>query len=174
MTAPAWINRMLPPAEKVVEIPSVEASQARALVVLDPVERDQTLKLMRYLATRGIVLALDQDGHAQVVVDSGRAIPQDLAGRIDERKDSIVAVLLAQHRAAERLTELPEVALERRSVKLETIWGPVKIIPERSDDPKCVEITWAELHQDPWQALKRVHLMAATLDLFEGKLTCPN
>ncbi len=174
MTGPAWLNRMLPPAEKVVEIASLEASQAKALVVLDPAERDQTLKLMRYLARRGIVLALDSDGQAQVVIDSGRAVPPDLKGRIDEHKESIVALLKAQHRAAERLAELPEIALERRSVKLETIWGPLKIIPERSDEPKCAEITWTELHQDPWQALKRVHLMAATLDLFEGKLTCPN
>ena len=33
-----------------------------------------------------------------------------------------------------------------------------------------VEVTWAEIHEDPWGAVERGHQLAAAINLFDGKL----
>ncbi len=160
--APKWAKRM--------QTESVDATPLEAPAdVLDQAERDRTLDLMRNLAARGFVLTLEADGD-EVSIESDRQVQPELVARLKERKASIVAVLQAQRRAAERLVAMRAGATERRTVTIETIWGRVRVVPERSAQPMVAEVTWAELADDPWGAVRRAHLMAMALDGLKGRV----
>ena len=136
---------------------------------LSEAERDATFTLLRNLALKGFLLRLDDHESDQVEIDSDREVPPELLERLKERKPAILAVLKAQARAAELLKARDDIATCTRSVCIETLWGRVWIGPQRTGAAR-VEVTWGEIHEDPWGAVERCHQLAAAIDLFDGKL----